>query len=1692
MLVVSSLGFPAHAEENSEPPATAGQKVSFYKQIRPIFQARCHGCHQPAKADGRYVMTSFESLLKGGKSGEAAIVPGKPEESFLLDLILPLNGKAKMPKNGKPLSDAEIELIEKWIEQGAENDTPPNAEQRFDQDHPPVYSLPPVITSIDYSPDGRWLAVAGFHEVLLHKADGSGLVARLVGLSERIESVRFSPDGKYLAVSGGQPCRMGEIQIWDVAKRSLKLSVPVTYDTLYGVNWSPDGKLVSFGCADTTVRAIEAETGRQVLFQGAHNDWVLDTVFSKDGTHLISVDRAGTAKLTEVATERFVDNITSITPGALKGGIQAVARHPQRDEILVGSSAGVPQLFQVFRKTKRVIGDNANLLREFDPMPGRIFAVDISPDGKLLAAGSSLDGRGYIHVYAYDFNTEIPKDLLPILQKTTQSRSAEEKKKVAAFRRQGIRRVADIEIPSGGVFTLAFSPDGKTLAAAGADGFVRLFERDTGKLIKQFMPVEVTGTAQFEPRPIVRRYQDDRFAEPTPADFRIVGLDVLPPQLTIDGPYDEGQLVVMARTAGGDAVDVTRAVTFALSNDAVTVTRRGRVWANHDGETVVTVRLKDQTASARIVAKRVTPEYPIDFIKHVNPVLSKIGCNAGTCHGAKEGKNGFKLSLRGYDPIFDTRSFTDDHKSRRANIAVPDKSLMLLKASGSVPHVGGQLTTPGEAYYEVIRRWIALGARLDPDTPRVTAIEFFPKDPIIQREGQRQQLRVVATYSDGSQRDVTRDAVISSGNTEVAEVVEGGLVTAIRRGEAPILARYEGQYAATTLTVMGDRDGFQWVQRPVYNFIDELVDKKLQRMKIVPSDLCTDAEFIRRVYLDLTGLPPSADAVKKFLADDRPSREKRAALVDELIGSPEFVDHWTNKWADLLQVNSKFLGREGAMAYYKWIRRQIEQNVPYDKFVYQILTATGSNIDNPPASYWKIHRTPQDAMENTTQLFLAIRFNCNKCHDHPFERWTQDQYYHLGAYFAQFTLKPDPKSGKRRIGGTAVEGAKPLFEIVEDRPQGDLIHLRTGQPAQPQFPYEVSFRPPASKQPTRRELLAAWITSPDNPYFARSYVNRIWGYLLGRGLIEPLDDIRAGNPPTNPELLDRLTAYFIEHGFDTRALMRLICTSRTYQLSIKTNPFNEDDQQNYSHALPKRLPAEVLFDAIYFVTGSTPQIPGVPAGTRAQQLYDSNIKLPDGFLANLGRPPRESACECERTSSLQLGPVMALVSGPTVGRAISDPKNAIARLVDRIQDDRQLVNELFLQILNRPATEAETRAFLETLQSLRPEHEALVAQRRSLEEKLRPTMERLEAERQKRIAAAKAALGAYRKQIQPKLDAAKRKQAERIADIEKRIQQRRKELDAGFQQWQQRVLQPVRWTALKADSLKSSFGAKLAQTADGSILVTGNNGRGHYEISGLTDVAGITALRLEVLPDDKLPRKGPGRAGDGNFVLTELEVKAAAQDAGKPANVSLIRAVADFSQNGYDVKTAIDGNRANVNNGWAIAPQMGKPHAAVFELGTDLGKPGTPTRLTILMHQLFRSNQHTIGKFRWSVTNHPRPVPLDKLPQNILAILRTPAEKRSKKQQDELAKFYRDADGTLAALRKQLAEAKKPLPADPKLKELEAKLAEASKPVPVDPELAELRRAVELSTRQLQNARLTVAQDLAWALINSPAFLFNH
>jgi len=749
----------------------------------------------------------------------------------------------------------------------------------------------------------------------------------------------------------------------------------------------------------------------------------------------------------------------------------------------------------------------------------------------------------------------------------------------------------------------------------------------------------------------------------------IVKLTTTPERLTLSDLRDGRGFLVNGVDAAGRIYDLTAEAKRTAAGPQVAIDKDGFVVPVAVGATEVVVEAAGQSCRVAVEVKDVSAK-AIDFTKDFLPWLSKTGCNQGTCHGAQAGRKGFKLSLRGYDPLYDYRALVDDVSGRRFNRTMPPDSLMLLKPTQGVPHEGGFLFDEESRAYKAIAQWIAEGCQYS-ETARPNRLEIAPINPMLDKTGQKQQVMVIAHYPDGSSRDVTRDAIFETSNFEVATVGTTGQVKAVRRGEAAILVRYEGAYANTMVTVLGNRDGYAWQDSPEHNFIDTHVNKKLQRMKNLASPLCTDAEFLRRVSLDLIGLPATAEETRVFLDDARPTKAKREAKIDELLDSPAYVDHWTLKWSDLLLSNRKFIKEPGVWAFRNWIREALAANRPYHEIVFDLMTASGDSLENPAANYYRIAREPREAMENMTQVFLGTRFVCAQCHDHPFEKWTQNQYFQLSAYFGGVGRKAGPNE----------------TEVIYDlRTPQTVMHGGTGQPAPAKFPFLFTgFE--AAPQDVPRLQLARWLTSKDNPYFAKSLTNRYWSYVMGKGIIDPVDDIRLSNPASNPELLDALTADFIAHNFDLKHLLKTIAASHTYQRSFVPNDWNRDDDTNYSHATPRRLQAEALYDAIMVATGAPNSVPGAPSGFRASQLPDAAVNVP--FLDMFGRAPRESPCECERSSEVSLAQTLTLINGPTISDAIAHPQGRIAKLVARNASPADAIEEIYLSVLNRKPTEVE-------------------------------------------------------------------------------------------------------------------------------------------------------------------------------------------------------------------------------------------------------------------------------------------------------------------------------------------------------------------------------------------------------------------
>ena len=663
------------------------------------------------------------------------------------------------------------------------------------------------------------------------------------------------------------------------------------------------------------------------------------------------------------------------------------------------------------------------------------------------------------------------------------------------------------------------------------------------------------------------------------------------------------------------------------------------------------------------------------FLRDVAPILSKSGCMSGPCHGAAKGKNGFKLSLRGYDPQFDYEALLYDLAGRRFNRADPGRSLMLAKPTQQVAHGGGLRFEASSDYYKTIYSWIAQGVPFgDPAKDTVTRLDVEPKEIVLAKPGDQAAVKIVATFADGGTRDVTREANIDSNVPDLAAVSATAEVKGARIGEATLLVRYQGKFTTVPVTVINPAPGFAWKPLPQNNYIDTLIDAKLQRLKIQPSPVVDDAGFLRRVSLDLTGQLPDPNEVRAFVADA--TKNKRARLIDKLIASNAFVDHWTLRLGDLLQANRKYLGEKGVYAFDEWIRQSFAANKPYDKMVRELLSASGSTYDHPAANFFRVTRDPKPTMEVTTQVFLGVRMVCAQCHDHPFERWTQNQYYEMASFYSATGLRPGYEVGE---------------EIVYNlRDDFEMKHPKDGRVMKPNFIVPASYGSsgPVPTDAKRRLALAEWVTAKDNPFFAKSTVNRFWSYFLGRGIIDPVDDIRASNPPSNPQVLDALTKDFVDHNFDLRYLLRTIANSRTYQASMQTNEWNAKDSENFSHAIPRRLSAEELMDGLTLATGVRPVFPDVPPDTRAEQLPDPHVGK-DGFLDLFGRASRESACECERRTDLSLPQALNLVNGQTISDAVSDGNGRVAKAILAGKPDKDLVEELYLSSFSRPPTPAE-------------------------------------------------------------------------------------------------------------------------------------------------------------------------------------------------------------------------------------------------------------------------------------------------------------------------------------------------------------------------------------------------------------------
>ncbi len=760
-------------------------------------------------------------------------------------------------------------------------------------------------------------------------------------------------------------------------------------------------------------------------------------------------------------------------------------------------------------------------------------------------------------------------------------------------------------------------------------------------------------------------------------------LRVSPETVMLNGPEASQQILVIENNVG--QIDRTRDVQLKIAQPQIaSVDKTGMIEARGEGKTELLIQYQGKEIRVPIEVRNFTTPVPVSFEQQIIPLLTKASCNSGGCHGKSGGQNGFQLSVFGFDPEADYRALTMEARGRRVFPAAPASSLLLTKAVGSMPHGGGAKIQEGSLPYRRLLRWVREGTPLRNEAVLpVAKIEVEPSEQVLAL-GSAQQLRVTAINEKGERFCVTAEAEYESNAQTIAGIDRQGLVQAAKiPGQVAILVRYMGQVAVSRITI--PRPDVKFARPAESNFIDKHVWNQLQKLGLPPSGPADDAVFLRRVYLDTIGTMPTAAEARKFLASKDP--KKRTKLIDELLDRPEYSDYWSMRWSDLLRVDREAVTAQGSVAMARWLKRQFAENRPYDEFVREIMTARGSITRESPAGFFKTLGKAEVMSRSVSQLFLGVRIECAQCHHHPSEKWAQDDYLALAGFFTGVSPKRLPEGGEAIIAKAGT----------------DLKHPLTGKlvPARALGAAPVEFEPGVD----RRAYLADWMTSPSNPYLARAIANRLWSHYFGRGLVEPLDDLRATNPATNEPLLDELAHHLKAVKFDIKALTRTMLNSNVYQLGSGT-AVNKEDEQNFSHVMSRTLPAEVLLDALSQATGVPEKFNGWPEGVRAIQMWDNRI--PSYFLKIFGRPVRASVCECERSNDPSIAQALHLLNAPEIEAKVRARLGTARRLAESKMSEADIVEELYLGMLARRPNDRERSILLELFRDAAADRRAAV------------------------------------------------------------------------------------------------------------------------------------------------------------------------------------------------------------------------------------------------------------------------------------------------------------------------------------------------------------------------------------------------
>jgi mono/diheme cytochrome c family protein len=1237
-----------------------------------LLKAECFSCHNEEKKKGGLTLTSREMLFKGGENGPV-LLPGKPESSLLAKVLVPEADPHMPPK--KQLTDAQVKIVRAWIGGGANWDASALAEDEAAVAPVTLAALPgsyrPVM-ALALAPSGKFLAVARGDTVWMHDLTATNFPVRAQMKTgrEAVQALAWSGDGRWLASAGFR-----HLFLWngDTFQLEREWSAGLV-GNVTSMKFTPDNRTLAF--ADSvagqggTIRLVRPGDGTVIGAWRAHADTVFDMDFSRDGKQLVTAGGDKWIKVWDIASKKETARLEGHAAQVL-----GVAFNTNATQVVSGGADRQLNVWDIATREKAIALGNQSAAVTSVAWPG---------DGAVILATTDAGG-----VFTY---------------KNLKTHSGEQSSASGDESRIGDAGDA--------VFCAATTADVGKVFAGTHDGFVHIWKSDGTRIARLDPPAFQAGAPVAVENPRVARTNNSKsperarggvMAHPRPVNAAktnapalrlaaadVVALSVEPKEISLSADAPRHGVLVTARMADGFEADVTDLAEFTLDRSApFELGGRGELHALRPGSGLLHVRFGRHRSEVSVKVEgggESLVAAPASFVRDVLPALSRAGCNSGGCHAKAEGQNGFKLSVFSYDPKHDYGEIVKDARGRRVFPAAPDESLLIQKPSGALPHEGGVRFERGSETHRLLVRWMREGmAFAATNEPPLVEIVMSPKQRRYHKGG-AQRLRVEARYADGSVRDVTRLAAFSSNDKEIATVDEHGRMDiGTLTGQGVIVARYMGFVADSQILVPADRllPEAQYAALPRNNFIDGLAYAQFQRLGLLPSELCSDAEFLRRAKLDAIGLLPTPEEVRAFLADTSP--DKRRKFVAGLLDDPAYADYWANRWADLLRPNPDRVGVKSVLTLDQWLRRSFRENKPYDQFVREILLAEGTNHRDGPAVIYRDRREPPDLTTMFSQLFLGTRFECARCHHHPNEKWSQDDFYQFAAFFGPVKQKGAGVSPPISAG----------TETFYFTPGGQVKHPITGQVLPPRAPDAPLVQIPEATDP--RRTLADWLTSAENPFFARAAVNRVWAGFFGRGLVEPVDDFRISNPCVNPDLLSALAGDFMKHGCDLRHLIRTILESRLYQLSSTPNESNLADTKNFSRAYRRRLPAEVLLDAVNDATGIPDTFAATPPGTRATQTW--SYKIDSQFLDAFNRPNPSSDPPCERERDSSVVQSLHLMNSKNLQSKLASSEGLAHRLVASGKPPGKIVTELYLATLSRPPSGDElnraTAAFAE-------------------------------------------------------------------------------------------------------------------------------------------------------------------------------------------------------------------------------------------------------------------------------------------------------------------------------------------------------------------------------------------------------------